>query len=155
MDKSNGSAPRVQEEMFELGENPASEEAQPAPDSSSSVDTAPTPADDVTGEAMSGRGAAETPDAEGAVAADAGNESAAVEEARVEETEASGLGGVEAREPEPEGSEVEEGPRMKRLVHSAGGSFKELEDGTRMELSEEEWRSELAHHFRRHSASAD
>ncbi len=43
----------------------------------------------------------------------------------------------------------EEGPRIVRLISNSEGCWKELEDGRRIDLSEEEWRTELARQFRK------
>ncbi len=47
-----------------------------------------------------------------------------------------------------EAPQEDAGPRVLRLVHSAEGCWKELEDGQRVDLSETEWRSELARQFK-------
>lgn len=51
-------------------------------------------------------------------------------------------------------AETDAGPRVLRLVHTAEGCWKELEDGQRVELSEADWHAELARHFRRNTAVA-
>jgi len=43
------------------------------------------------------------------------------------------------------------GPRVLRYVNNAEGCWKELEDGTRVKLSEKEWQNALTRQFRRES----
>lgn len=59
-----------------------------------------------------------------------------------------------AEEAQGESPEATEGPtadavRVLRYVIDAEGGWKELEDGSRVPLSEAEWRNALARHFRR------
>lgn len=42
--------------------------------------------------------------------------------------------------------------RVARLVNDQEGCWKVLETGEKVALSDEEWRAELAHHFRREGA---
>lgn len=49
---------------------------------------------------------------------------------------------------------VDEGPRVLRYVIGAEGAWKELEDGSREPLNEDEWRTALARHFRRETTAA-
>ncbi len=44
---------------------------------------------------------------------------------------------------------AEQGPRVLRYVNNVEGCWKELEDGSRVELSEREWRNALTRQFRR------
>lgn len=175
MAKSNGNDPGVQETLFDLGEEPTREVTKTASQKNTTGRVA-------KGGAKEPKRAAQLPvtgiqDTEEPVPTAAADDAVQNPQADAggETTEASGVRGANgataggpkgnaangssgeatpSAAPE-QGNEADPGPRMKRLVYSGKVRFKELDDGTRLELSEEEWRGELAHHFRRDTASSD
>jgi len=65
------------------------------------------------------------------------------------------VGAVAGAVDEEETASEPEGPRLIKLVNSLEGCWKELDDGSKVDLDEEEWRSELARNFGRPEAGGD